>query len=204
MDLRGLILFVLGAGALAWVWEQAIGSGVSVPGQTPDAGTSPSDYGYPTLPTGDSTMADALQTALGLIQRFESCSLHAYPDPPGQTRSYSIGWGHLIRPGDPYTPNSTISQAEADGLLQQDVMGAYNCVVGAVPAGLDSNQLAALISFTYNVGCGAFRSSTLLARINAGDLAGAVAEFPKWVHAGGVVNNDLVSRREQEQAIFQA
>lgn len=57
-------------------------------------------------------------------------------------------------------------------------------------------------SFTFNVGTGAFRSSTLLKRLNAGDYQGAASEFGKWVKAGGKVLPGLVRRRKEEAALF--
>jgi lysozyme len=45
---------------------------------------------------------------------------------------------------------------------------------------LTVDQKVALLDFIYNVGSGNFRSSTLLKKLNAGDYAGAAAEFDKW------------------------
>ncbi|GLK65426.1 lysozyme [Paracoccus kondratievae] len=45
---------------------------------------------------------------------------------------------------------------------------------------LNENQFGALVSFTYNLGAGNLASSTLLRKLNAGDYAGAAAEFPRW------------------------
>jgi len=65
------------------------------------------------------------------------------------------------------------------------------------------NQLLALASFTYNVGEGAFASSTLLKRLNAGENKANVAtEFDKWVYAGGKVSDGLKNRRNAEKTLF--
>jgi lysozyme len=144
---------------------------------------------------------DPVSIAIPIIKNFESFAAHAYPDPPNSGK-FSIGYGHQIKPGEPYGPDSTISQDEAEQLLRIDIGGAYNCVSQNVTADLSPNQTAALISFAYNVGCGAFRQSTMLRLLNDGDIEGAAAQFPQWIHAGGLVNTGLVSRRDQEQELF--
>ena len=142
----------------------------------------------------------ALDLALDMIARFEGFSSRAYPDATG----YSIGYGHFIRPGDPYTPTSFISESEARTLLKQDTQGAANCVRSSVQVALTSNQEAALISFVYNVGCGAFQGSTMLRKLNAGDYAGASREFPRWNKSNGKILTALTERRAEELEVFAA
>ncbi|MDU2883127.1 MAG: lysozyme, partial [Enterobacter sp.] len=62
----------------------------------------------------------------------------------------------------------------------------------------------ALVDFAYNLGVKALEGSTLLKKLNAGDYAGAAAEFPKWNKAGGKVLPGLVKRREAERTLFLA
>lgn len=64
------------------------------------------------------------------------------------------------------------------------------------------NQKAALTDFVYNVGAGNFRSSTLLRKLNAGDVQGAAAEFARWNLANGKVMPGLVMRRDCEKKMF--
>jgi GH24 family phage-related lysozyme (muramidase) len=64
------------------------------------------------------------------------------------------------------------------------------------------NQFSAMVSFAFNVGLNAYRGSTLLRKHNAGDFAGAAAEFPRWVYAGGEVLPGLVRRREAERTLY--
>lgn len=68
-----------------------------------------------------------------------------------------------------------------------------------VPMGPEMH--AALSSFAYNVGMGAFQSSTLLRKLNAGDYVGACNELPRWKYAGGKVWAGLVKRRAEEKAL---
>ena len=64
-------------------------------------------------------------------------------------------------------------------------------------------QMDALTSFVYNVGAGAFASSTLLKKVNAKDFEGAALEFHKWNKGGGKVLPGLVRRRASEALLFQ-
>ena len=67
---------------------------------------------------------------------------------------------------------------------------------------LTQHQFDALVDFTFNVGCGNFRGSTLLKKLNRGDVTGAADEFPKWKYAGGKVLLGLIRRRAIEREIF--
>jgi lysozyme len=120
-----------------------------------------------------------------------------YPDHKG----YSIGYGHLIKPGEFFA--EPMSEQTATELLNQDVALAESTVFDAVQIPLNQNQFDALVSFTYNVGVNAFRKSTLLKKINNLDPT-AINEFSRWVYASGVLNDGLVSRREAELNQFMA
>lgn len=67
-------------------------------------------------------------------------------------------------------------------------------------ATVNLNQYGALISWSFNMGCGAAKSSTLISRINDGENVNTVLEeeLPKWVHGGGEVLPGLVRRRNAE------
>ena len=61
----------------------------------------------------------------------------------------------------------------------------------------------ALVSFTYNVGYGAFKNSTLLKYVNKKQFRKASKEFKKWNKCGGKVLNGLVKRRMLEKTEFE-
>ena len=67
---------------------------------------------------------------------------------------------------------------------------------------ITDNQFDALVSFSYNVGTGNLKRSTLLRKLNMGDYFGAADEFPKWRKANGVILQGLVNRRADERALF--
>ena len=135
-------------------------------------------------------------TGLATLKDEEGFSATPYPDYKGQ----SIGHGHLIKPGESFT---SITRAQAEQLLMVDVAWAQEAVSNAVEVSLTVNQFDALVCLAYNIGAPAFRSSTLVARLNAGDYAAAAGEFRRWVYAGGQVNPTLVARRDREQILFE-
>lgn len=142
---------------------------------------------------------DGLADALSLIKQFEGCKLDAYPDPGTGGDPWTIGWGATgagIRRGVRWT------QAQADQRLAEDVAKFASGVDARLTGSTQARQRAALISFAYNVGLKALEGSTLLRRHNAGDYAGAAAEFGKWVNAGGKKLNGLVKRRAAEAAVY--
>jgi len=133
---------------------------------------------------------------MALTELFEGCRLTAYQD---QVGVWTIGYGHT---GSDVTPGLTITQAQAQALLARDVSRAVACVNNSVLVRLTQEEFDALVDFVFNVGAGAFRGSSLLRYLNAGDLAGAAAQFVLWSHAGGAVNSGLMRRRQAEVALF--
>lgn len=134
---------------------------------------------------------------LALIREFEGCVLHVYNDTAGKP---TIGIGHLIRPGEDFSGG--ITEAQAIDLLRKDVSLAVLAVNAYVKVPINQNQFDALCSFTYNLGAGSLRGSTLLALLNAGKMDDAANEFPKWARAGGQVSSGLLRRRQAERSLF--
>lgn len=149
-----------------------------------------------------SSEADVNAVAARIIANFEGFSPRAYPDPPGQSQTYSIGYGHQIIEGDSYDLDTVLSESDAFAQLESDIQKFRDCVEGAVEQALSVNQEAACISLCYNIGCGAFRNSTVVKMLNAGDFQGAAQAFGLWRKAGGVINATLVSRRASEVEVF--
>jgi lysozyme len=133
---------------------------------------------------------------LALTEQFEGCELTAYQDVKGV---WTIGVGHT---GADVVPGLTITQAQAQALLANDVSSAVACVNNVVAVPLSQQQFDALVDFVFNVGAGAFETSTLLKNLNAGDFAGTAAQFDVWDHAGPVVVPGLLRRRQAETALF--
>lgn len=137
----------------------------------------------------------ASNNGIDLIKKYEGCRLTAYKCPAGV---YTIGYGHTngVKKGQ------KISLKQADLFLREDIGKFENGVNKAVSVPLTQNQFDALVSFTYNVGLGAFKTSTLRRKLNAGDYKGASKEFLRWNKANGVVLDGLKRRRNAEKALF--
>lgn len=142
----------------------------------------------------------ALAHAVALIKRWEGCRLEAYPDPATGGDPWTIGWGatgYGVRKGLRWT------QAQADDQLAFDVERFMRGVRESVRRPVSDNQLGAMTSLAYNIGIGAFRRSTLLRMVNAGDKEGAAKQFDRWNKANGRVMKGLVRRRADERAVFE-
>lgn len=130
-----------------------------------------------------------------LIESFEQLRLAAYLDDKGVP---TIGWGHT---GPDVAMGMTCTAEQADAWKMHDLQTAINGVNHSITE-CTQNQFDALVSFTYNVGVGAEAHSTMVRLMNAGDVADAAAEFPKWDHINGVENAGLKRRRLAEQTLF--
>ena len=144
------------------------------------------------------TDKEIAEKGLTLVKSFETCKLEPYDDGYGYM---TIGWGHLIKPGESF--GSGINQERADQLLVADLAIAMSTVNHAVAVDITQNQFDALVSFAFNAGGSNFRSSTLLKKVNQGNLKGAANEFDKWIHSAGKVSKGLIRRRAAEKALFQ-
>ena len=139
------------------------------------------------------------QQGLQLIAGFEGFSATVYQDVAGYD---TIGYGHKLATGEQQKFANGITPEAALVLLRSDARVAENSVRSLVTAPLNQNEYDALVSFTYNVGGGKLKSSTLLKKLNAKDYDGAAAEFGKWVFAGGKRTKGLVERRKKERILF--
>ena len=145
-----------------------------------------------------------LAPALTIIRTWEGCRLEAYKDSVGVP---TIGYGTTRYLDAPVRMNDKISQAMAEELLANDVENIYGPgVLRLLPIASKwrPEQVAAIVSFAYNLGLGALESSTLRKRLLAGEPAEQVVreELPKWVHAGEAVLPGLERRRAAEIALF--
>lgn len=135
-------------------------------------------------------------TGQSFIKENEGLTLTPQPDADGQV----IGWGHFI-PAGQQAPAS-ITQAQAEAYFSQDIRAAEKAVNGALTVQVNQDQFDALVDLAFNIGGAAFASSTLVQKLNAGDFAGAEAEFQRWDLSGGQVNAGLQNRRSEEQQMF--
>lgn len=137
------------------------------------------------------------QAGKDLILSFESLRLKSYQDTDGV---WTIGVG-AIGPG--IGPTTVWTKEQALDRFDKDIARFSTGVqsqLGTLP--VTQNQFDALVCFAFNVGLEAFRTSTLLKKLRAGDIIGAADQFPRWNKDGGRVIKGLVRRRDAERTLF--
>ncbi len=113
------------------------------------------------------------------------------PHPYWDEKRYSWGYG-TAAPGS--TGTITREQAFADMITY--LLADYVKLSGRISRVLTVNQWVALLSFSYNLGVG--NAYNLVSLINSGDDNALAAKWAKYVYASGVINNNLVQRRQKE------
>ena len=136
------------------------------------------------------------QTGLALKEQEEGYRQFPYQDVVGK---WTVGFGHLIKPGEDFSAGLTRDQAVA--LLITDSAFADEIVNSEVTVPLNQGEFDALSDFCYNLG-DRLHGSTLLSKLNAGDYAGAEAQLTAWVYAGGRPNAGLKARRILEMGLW--
>lgn len=152
-----------------------------------------------TLVTGSSLAITAV--ALSMTKDSEGKRNRAYLDPVGIP---TICYGHT---GPEVRVGMVWSDAKCEQVLLTDITKHRQGVSRCIRRPLNQNQWDAVTDMAFNIGDAKVCGSTLVRKINAGDLKGAAAEFPKWkfANAGGhmVVLPGLVTRRAKERALFE-
>ena len=141
------------------------------------------------------------QPSSALIARLklsEGLVLVPRPDPVGIV---TYGYGHRTYAGERVPPS--ITELQADILLDSDAAKAAQAVRKHVTVELTQAQFDALTDFVFNFGEHAFETSTLIHAVNAEDWPGVQNQLRRWVHDhAGHILPGLVTRREWECAAF--
>ncbi|KAL2260682.1 hypothetical protein VTK26DRAFT_5250 [Humicola hyalothermophila] len=141
---------------------------------------------------------------VNLIAEFEGFRANIYTDAAGYA---TVGYGHKCVKSKCAEVKYKIPLSTSDGkkLLADDMAKFEKCITDMLnsKAKLNLNQYGALVSWSFNVGCGAAKTSSLVKRLNNGEDPNKVlaAELPKWVNAGGRKLAGLVRRRNAEVAL---
>jgi len=136
-----------------------------------------------------------LDLLISIIKRFEGCRLKAYYCPAGVL---TIGWGAT---GAGIYPWTTWSQKQADDRLRSDAMAFMLGTKRLLPSA-NRQVLVALSDFSYNLGLGRLKTSTLRKKILANDLIGAKVQLLRWNKSNGKVLAGLDKRRKTEASLF--
>lgn len=132
---------------------------------------------------------------LALIKHFEDFRSNSYKCPAGV---WTIGYGHTkgVKEGQ------TIDEKRGEVLLRKDIAWAEKAVRDLVMLEIAQYQFDALVSFVFNMGREAFRTSTLLKYVNTAQFDLAADEFDKWVYSRGKALKGLIARREVEKELW--
>ena len=138
-------------------------------------------------------------SGINFIKREEGERLTGYLDSRGLP---TIGVGHTGKVGTrPVTAGMVITPDIADTLLREDLAWVGETIRNNVKVVLTQNQYDALCSLIFNIGAGAFISSSVLKKLNLSDYPGAAEAMLMWTRAG----NDrtvLLPRRKREYKLF--
>ena len=150
--------------------------------------------------------------AIEVIKHHEGIRTKPYQCP---ALLWTVGVGHVIDPNHAKVPlaerkalpipdgwNRVLPMSEVDDILKRDLVSFERGVERYCPVPLTQGQCDALVSFSFNVGLGTLQRSTLRQKVLRGDMAGAAEEFSKYTIGGGKVLKGLVSRRNDEKALF--
>jgi len=142
-----------------------------------------------------------ISIAVSLCMYFEGFRAKPYLCPAGVA---TIGYGTIRYPdGSPVTLfDAPITKIQAKKLLIHQLKTDYVPHVMSLCKNLSVRQFNAVLSFVYNLGVNALKNSTLLKRLNSGDIAGARIEIMRWVYGGGKRLSGLVARRQQERGLL--
>lgn len=150
---------------------------------------------------GNISLVEVTDDAVNMVSQFEGFRSEPYQDSAGV---WTIGYGSTRdADGSPIDEDTdSVTKQQALDLMRRDLLKTATILDKDVHVALNDHERAALESFIYNVGAGNFEASTLLKKLNAGDIEGSANEFLRWDHAGGKVLAGLLKRREAERSEF--
>lgn len=134
------------------------------------------------------------KNAIEFIKVQEGFRANKYLDLGGKS---TIGYGETNYLDD------IITHAKAEELLISRLQVIIEELGKLVIVPLNENQISGLLSFIYNVGIGAFTSSTLLKKINVNDHIYTIqSEWLKWKYVNKIEFGALKNRRMLEFNLY--
>ena len=142
--------------------------------------------------TPNQKRASWVALAIAVVGAFEGYSATAYPDVIG-VPTICYGETKGVHLGDKAT------RAQCGEKLSSRLVEFNEGVSSCINVDLPDSRRVAFVSLAYNIGTAAFCKSTVVRKINAGDVAGSCDAILMWNKAGGSVRNGLTQRRKKER-----
>ena len=152
------------------------------------------------------------EKCLKILQHHEGIRQKPYRCP---AKLWTVGCGHVLYPRQAQMKleerdsfpleerdNRTFSMDEVNEIMKNDLNRFERGVEKYCPVKLTQGQFDALVSFSFNLGIGTLQRSTLRQKVIRGEMEEAAEEFLKYTLAGGKVLKGLVTRRNDERALF--
>lgn len=141
--------------------------------------------------TAIAALAISAATLVGIATQEDYVEVAA-PPVKGDVPTNGFGATKGVKAGDRTTPVRALVRLlkEAD----EHAQGVKRCA----PVPMYQHEFDAYVSLTYNIGVGAFCSSTLARKLKAGDYTGACREILKWDRFQGRPLRGLTTRRQAE------
>ena len=134
------------------------------------------------------------------ISSMEGVRTKAYKDSVG---IWTVGIGFITVDGQKVNENTTLTTEQIKIQFTKQIATYENAVNNSVTSQINQNQFDALVSFTFNLGTGSLKSSTLLKKVNVNPADPSITtEFSKWNKAGGRVIDGLTKRRAAEAKLY--
>lgn len=146
------------------------------------------------------------------IEKWEAFAAKPYLCPANK---WTIGYGTTKYPDGravgPHDP--AITEAQAVEYMAASAQRVYRSLLPLIHVACAAWEWGALVILAYNIGVGThdavkgdLADSTLIAKLNRGDRAGAADQFMVWnkIHKDGqvVALNGLTARRAEERKMF--
>jgi lysozyme len=139
----------------------------------------------------------ASQVAIDFIKNHEGFVEKIYSD---TGENPTIGYGHRVVAGETF---ASLTEEEAYALLLEDIAKHEKCIHQVVTVPLTQSQYDALVSFVFNIGCSAFKTSSVLRHLNAGEYEEAAEWMRKYIYDSQKVPRiGLANRRKDEIGLF--
>lgn len=138
------------------------------------------------------------EKGLLLIGNAEGCMQKPYQC-PADVLTVGIGTTDAV---ERINRNKIYTLKEVAELYTKGIKQAEKCVnTYANGQAMPQGAFDALVSITFNAGCGNLKNSTLFKMARKGYSKAMCGQFERWIYANGVPLKGLIERRQKEKAL---